>query len=325
MPGPTQADRVADVCYDFAGREKEEVRRCNLCGADTFALLTDRDRYGFEARTHLCLSCGLGFMSPHLTAAEYREFYARYYRPLCAAMTGPSGEGMEALIDDQIGYARWVNANLLSRYLGPEHRSLLDIGGSTGVVASFLARQAGLTATVLDPSADELREAERAGCKTIHALWECYEPGDDQYDVVLLCRTIDHLLDIAGSLKKIRRLVRPGGLFYVDIVDFPALARTCNCISRATKIDHVYYLSHQPTVAYLQQAGFEPVAVDCSRNERIAYLCRPAEPVPAQPDPAYALQLLESLQGLPRLPKRRPTRKKSLVERGLSRLLNSVR
>lgn len=324
MPGSTQADRIAAVGYDYVGRGKEEVRHCNLCGTDTFALLTDRDRYGFEAHTHLCLGCGLGFMSPHLTEREFGQFYSRYYRPLCDAVSGPAKVGMEALIEDQRAYARWLYGNLLSRFVQPQHRQLLDIGGSTGVVGSYLAQQTGVQATVLDPSREELEEAERAGCATIHALWEKYEPDGRQYDVVLLCRTIDHLLDISGSMRKIRRLVRDGGLFYVDIVDFPALARTCNCIARATKIDHVYYLSHQPMVAYLQQAGFEPVAVDCSRSERIAYLCRPCEPVEITPDPAYALQLLESLQALPRLP-RRAAPKQSRVARGLTRLFNSLR
>lgn len=328
MATPTQAERVAAVGYDYAGRAKEEFRNCNLCGHDAFALITDRDRYGFEARTHLCLKCGLGFMSPHLTPAEYRHFYAHYYRPLCSAMMGNGqSENMEALVDDQKVYARWLHENLLSRYITPQHATLLDIGGSTGVVASYVARHSAVTPIVLDPSRDELDTAERAGCETIHALWEDYEPdSSQQYDVVLLCRTIDHLLDVAGSLRKIRRIVRPGGLFYVDIVDFPSLAHTCNCISRATKIDHVYYLSHVPTVAYLQQAGFEPVAVDCSRNERIGYLCRPCEPRQVTFDPAYPLHLLESLQNLPRLPRRKPpTRNRSLVARGLDRLLGGAR
>jgi ubiquinone/menaquinone biosynthesis C-methylase UbiE len=323
----TQAERIANVGYDYGAREKEHMRACNLCGNDTFAVLSDRDRYGFDARTHLCLRCGLGFISPHLTPDEYLDFYARWYRPLCDAMTGgreASGE-MDGLVNDQLSYARWLNGNLLSRFVASQHHTLLDVGGSTGSVASYLARQHSLAPVVLDPSGDELVKARAQGCKCIHALWEEYEPDGTQYDIVLLCRTIDHLLDIAGSLRKIRRLIAPGGLFYVDIVDFEAVAKNCNCISRATKIDHVYYLTHQPTIWHLQSAGFEPVAVDLSRSERIAYLCRLAEPREIEPDPSYALQLLDSLKSIPRSPRPRPRANRSLMARGVRRLLSYVR
>jgi ubiquinone/menaquinone biosynthesis C-methylase UbiE len=326
MAVTTQIQRIAEVGYDYGGRQKEEVRSCNLCGHETFALLTDRDRYGFPARTHLCLGCGLGVMSPHLTPEEYGDFYAHWYRPLCNAMTGKSPqESLSDLMDDQAAYARWLHSNLLVRFIRPEHRSLFDIGGSTGIVASYVARQHPLEAVVLDPSEDELKQAREAGCRGVHGLWEQYEPGDETYDIVLLCRTIDHLLDIHGSLRKARRIVRDGGLFFVDIVDFSEVARNCGCISRATKIDHVYYLTHQPMLGYLQSVGFEPVAVDVSRNERIGYLCRPVEPRPFTPDPAYATQLLSLLQNLPRQPRRKPQRNHSLVARGMERLLRYVR
>lgn len=326
MAVTTQVERVADVGYDYAARRKDEVRSCNLCGNETLALLTDRDRYGFPARTHMCLRCGLGVMSPHLTPAEFGDFYARWYRPLCNAMTGKSAqESFTELMEDQAAYARWLYGNLLVRFLRPEHHSLFDIGGSTGVVASYIARQHPLQAVVLDPSEEELVEARAAGCEGVHGLWEEYEPDSRTYDVVLLCRTIDHLLDIKSSLQKARRIVRDGGLFFVDIVDFSEVARNCGCISRATKIDHVYYLTHQPMLWYLETVGFEPVAVDVSRNERIGYLCRPTEPRPITPDPSYASQLLAMLQNLPRQPRRKPPQNHSLVARGVERLLRYVR
>lgn len=326
MAGTSQSERIARVGYDYAARRKEDVRECNLCGHGTFALLTDRDRYGFAARTHLCLQCGLGVMSPHLTPEEFGDFYAHWYRPLCYAMTGKNAEeSTAALLEDQAAYARWLYSNLLSRFLTPQHRTLFDIGGSTGVVASYLAKQHPVAPVVLDPSEEELEQARAVGCRGIQGLWETYKPDGTQYDVVLLCRTIDHLLDIRGSLRKIRSLVRPGGLFFVDLVDFSEVARNCGCISRATKIDHVYYLTHQPMLWYLALTGFEPLAVDLSRNERIGYLCRPVEPKSISPDPTYAAHLLETLQSLPRLPRPKPAQHPSLVARGVERILRYVR
>ena len=38
----------------------------------------------------------------------------------------------------------------------------------------------------------------------------------------MLCQTVDHLLDVAGTLRRVRELLTDDGVLFVDIVDFRA-------------------------------------------------------------------------------------------------------
>ena len=92
---------------------------------------------------------------------------------------------------------------------GRGYRTLLDIGGSTGVVADAFARRFDLRATVVDPAPLETAQAQALGIETIEGLVEDVDLGDRRFDVVVLCQTVDHLLDVSGTLRRVRELLAP--------------------------------------------------------------------------------------------------------------------
>ena len=133
---------------------------------------------------------------------------------------------------------------------------MLDIGGSTGiVVAAILARRFDLRATIIDPAPLETAEAHALGVETIEGLVESVDLGDRRFDLVVLCQTVDHLLDIAGTLRRVRELLSAGGLLFVDIVDFRAAYLRHWSVEEAVKIDHPYYLTEPTMAAYLRRAA----------------------------------------------------------------------
>ena len=117
--------------------------------------------------------------------------------------------------------------------------------------------------------------------ETIAGFAEDYDPQGRTWDLVLLCQTIDHLLDVGGTLRRVRALLNPGGYLFVDIVDFRAAYLRNGSAEDATKIDHPYYLTQETMQAYLRQAGFGVVHADYAADHlHVSYLCRLAEPVP---------------------------------------------
>ena len=163
---------------------------------------------------------------------------------------------------------------------------MLDIGGSTGVVAAHFAREFGLRGTLIDPAPLEVDHARALGLETITGLVETHDFGASRYDVVLICQTIDHLLDVGGTLRRVRDLLTEGGFLFVDIVDFRAAYLRNGSVEDATKIDHPYYLTQDTMQAYLRRAGFAIVHADYAADHlHVSYLCRPAAPEPdALPD-----------------------------------------
>lgn len=276
----TRAERITALRFDYAAQPKRPVDRCNLCAGSGFVGLTHRDRYGYPASAAACGRCGLVFLDPVMTGAAYGSFYTSTYRPLVSAYHGRLIDA-RTIQREQREYTVERGDLLAGHVVGRGYRTLLDIGGSTGVVAHAFAKRFDLRATSIDPSPLEAAEAQALGIETIEGLVEDVDLGARRFDVVVLCQTIDHLLDIAGTLLRVRELLSPQGLFFVDIVDFRAGYLRNWSIEEAVKIDHPYYLTEPTAAAYLKRAGFEVVRSDYAADHlHVSYVARPSAPLP---------------------------------------------
>ena len=253
---PTTAERIAALGYDYAAAPKEPAGSCNLCaaGGESVIPLAERDRYGYPARLVVCGRCGLGWLSPRMTAAAYGAFYASVYRPLVSAFHGRRIDAA-TVQTQQREYATELATFLVPR-LGPAPRTILDVGGSTGVVAGVLAGELGARATVVDPAPDELAVARSAGMETIPGFAEELDPGQRRWELVLLCQTIDHLLDVQSTLTALRRMTAAVGHAFVDILDVDLALRAERQIERVVKIDHPHYLGRPTATAFFALAGY---------------------------------------------------------------------
>lgn len=309
MLTPIPADRrqrIDALGYDYAAQPKVAARACNLCGATVSVTLTHRDRYGYPAQASACARCGLVWLNPRMTAAAYSRFYDGVYRPLVSAFHG-------RLIDattiqaEQREYAV-DRAHLIRPFLhGAGLGTMLDIGGSTGVVAEHFAREFGLSGTLIDPAPLEVEQARAFGLETITGLVEEHGFGDRRFDLVIVCQTVDHLLDVGGTLRRVRELLTERGWLFIDIVDFRAAYLRNWSVEDATKIDHPYYLTQNTMEAYLRRAGFAIAAVDYAADHlHVSYLCRLAAPVPdALPDAVAVRDLFREVRFVQNAPRAR--------------------
>jgi SAM-dependent methyltransferase len=272
--------RIGGLAFDYRAQPKVAVSSCNLCGGGKFLVLAHRDRYGYPARVNGCMRCGLVFLNPVMTPDAYRAFYAEVYRPLVSAYHGRP-INTETIQPEQEAYAL-ERERLLEPFVKTgAATTLLDIGGSTGVVARHFARQFGLRATVLDPSPAELAQAKQFKLETIAGLLEDFDAKNRRFDLVTLCQTVDHVLDVSGAFRKIRGLLTAKGLFFVDIVDFRAGYLRSWSVEEAIKIDHPYYLTEATIEAFLSQAGFEVLGKDYAADHlHVSYVCAQSAPNP---------------------------------------------
>ena len=268
-------ERIAALDYDYASQPKQAQQTCNLCGASEFVILTHRDRYGYPAQAHACRHCGLVFLNPRMTAQAYGRFYNGIYRPLVSAFHGRLIDA-RTIQDEQREYAIERAGFIRPFIANAAAKTLLDIGGSTGVVAHHFAREFGLQGTLIDPAPLEVEQAERLGLETVTGLVEEHDFGQRRFDVVIICQTVDHLLDVAGTLTRVRQLLSDDGLLFIDIVDFRAAYLRNWSVEEAIKIDHPYYLTEPTTCAYLRSAGFDVLRSDYAADHlHVSYVCRP--------------------------------------------------
>lgn len=250
----------------------ETLTECDLCGNSAFQVIAWLDRYGFDQRSVMCESCGLVFLNPRPTSDGYATFYKRYYRSLIAAYKNIKHSPDMILPEQRMFADHLVRLFKTSGLLQPGLRAV-DLGGSTGVVAQAL-REEEIECLVVDPAPDELALAEAEGFKTELGPAENWMAPPASFDIVLICRTVDHFQSIRKVLENAHSFLKPGGLLFVDIVDFETIARCRDDYRIALKIDHCFYLSDKTVRAYFTSTGYDVVTSDITTGGSLNYVCR---------------------------------------------------
>lgn len=276
---PWTAERARSF-FDYEAQPKH-WGRCDLCNAawPLFERLAQRDRYGFPVETWRCTMCGLVFQHPDLAPDGLRALYSGPYRALVSAWHGRP-INRETMEPEQRDYS-WrliesVEEHLplepyLDRFLG----RVLDLGGSTGVVARTIIGKlwASEGAVIVEPCLEEAVAALRQPHidRVVIQSAEDFEASPGSFDLILLCQTVDHLRSISAVLRKVRTWLAPGGRFFVDAVDSSLIPE-----AERYKIDHVYALTPATMRAYLERAGFVAREVQAPSANHVAFLCEVA-------------------------------------------------
>jgi SAM-dependent methyltransferase len=270
--------RCRPAVDSLASAAREFRETCNACGSGQSCVVSFSDRYGFEVRTALCTRCGLVYLADRLTQEGYARFYGGgHYRKLTSAFAG-SAATMDDLQLDQLNYSRSLIRFLRGHVPSAGGARALDVGGSSGQVAAELVKAFRVRGTVLDPSEEEIAAARKLGLEGIVGSAETYD-SDERFDLVLLCRTVEHLFDLRGTFEKLRGMLAPGGLFYCDFLDFPELCRITGHPQTVSKLDHCYWLSLRTAPALFRSLGFEIVSIHVvPKPQFVGVLLRRAEP-----------------------------------------------
>lgn len=286
------------LAFPYAELATEQHDRCELCHAVDWTAIAHEDRAGFPAQSVMCRRCGLCWITPRLSAEAYAAFYkSGLYREIVAQITGKP-QDRAYLRQAQQFYAEGVEGVLAHWLDDGRPRTLLDVGGSTGVVAAHLAGRFGMEATVVDPCTDELAEAAAAGCATEQGIVEAWYPGGRTWDVIGIFQSFDHFLEPAAVLSKLRGCLAHGGLFIVDIVDLRMLLLDFKRVERAVKIDHPFAYTEHTMASMLIQAGFQIVArADCRQYRKVFFVCQAGPPLLDRPK----FETVVELFGLARL------------------------
>jgi SAM-dependent methyltransferase len=280
--------RCAPIIERIARFEQMRSTVCNICGSDSAAILSKTDRYGFPGRSAMCLCCGLIYNMDRFKPEGYTEFYVKgVYRQLIGAFKSIE-QSIGRVHAGQIQYA----ANLVRSFDGvipknPKGR-MLDVGGSTGLVAQEFQKHFGHQPTILEPAEDEVKKAKSIGMDAVVGSLETWQT-DEKFDVILLCRTVEHLYDLRLSLTKIHALLKPGGLFFCDLAEFLEIVRREGPPEATTKIDHVFWLTQEMAPAIFRMLGFELAAMQLTLpSDQVGFLLRATDPRPLQPvSPAW--------------------------------------
>ncbi|MPZ13255.1 MAG: methyltransferase domain-containing protein [Chloroflexi bacterium] len=251
--------------------------RCNLCGADACREIypsrltnaSERDIHEIFACTSnaygecgpivRCTACGLVYQNPQpdpedILAAYVQVVDARYEEE----REGRVHTFRRALVE-------------LEEYAAPGR--LLDVGSHLGVFVE-VARERGWEAHGVEPSLWATERARARGlpvtCGTVADL----AAGGEPHDVITLWDVIEHLSDPSGELRRLYRLLRPGGVLALSTMDVDApVARLLGRNWPWYMLMHLFYFSRDTIRRLVESAGYEVIEVRRHRRiVRFSYL-----------------------------------------------------
>lgn len=273
---PEQHEKVKLVGYDFDLQEKEIVKNCDLCDSNSFTVIGSHDRYYHKTYGLLC-QCGNCFISPRLTERSAKIFYSGYYRELVSAYHGRVINEITVQEDQKIYLKTLIEQFEMSGIDKNQIQSILDIGGSTGIMLCGLREWIGKDCKLLniDPSKKETLQSLNYDVETKIEMFEDIQFKEEKFDLIINCWAIDHLRSIRKSLNKVRSLMHEKSLFWFDFMDFRKIYLKKSSVEGALKIDHNYYLTDTVMESYLGVCGLEIVRKFVAADKwHIGYLCK---------------------------------------------------
>ena len=269
----------------------EDVRACPVCGSGGRTPLHD----GLEDRTfraapgrwrlQRCTACGSAYLDPRPTPATVGRAYSSYFTHAEDPRTTPPATGLgglrTALANGELN-ARWgyrarpatAAGRLAARLPGRaaavarsvrhlparDGGRLLDVGSGSG---SFIAQmeRLGWRAEGLEPDPEAVAVARAAGLNVAQGTVDDLDAEAEAFDAVTLSHVIEHLHDPEDALRRIARVLRPGGLLWIATPNLRALGhrRYGRDWLALDPPRHLVLFHRRSLEALLRRCGLEPL------------------------------------------------------------------
>jgi SAM-dependent methyltransferase len=231
---------------------------CRICGGDTAPIGPVRGNYsGRDYSLWRCEGCHYAFIADPWT--EFDQIYDdRYY----------AGRGADPLVDYQfeldhptksIRVYEWLGiTRIVERLMGDlEGVRWLDFGAGNGGLARYAGSH---TPARLEGFEDGAIAAQaRALGIPIHSDFAQVPQG--QWDVVTAIEVLEHVLDPIAELRRIRSLLRPGGLLLLTTGNAAPFADHLTRWPYVIPEIHISFYEPQTLERALRQTGFAPAAM----------------------------------------------------------------
>jgi 2-polyprenyl-3-methyl-5-hydroxy-6-metoxy-1,4-benzoquinol methylase len=206
---------------------RQPATLCLVCGAPLPADVSIRglDRLlgspgEFDVR--LCDSCGTGCTTPLVPESELAKFYGRGYASHKEASSAVYAKIVHGL--KRIQVAALLRSPPFLEALSAKPGRALDVGCGRGDLAAGLMAH-GWQVEGVEPSPKAAALAERQGVRVVGPNLATAALARDGYDLVTLRHSLEHLPDPLGDLRRVQRVLRPGGRVVISVPNFASWQR----------------------------------------------------------------------------------------------------
>lgn len=234
-----------------------------FCGSDDYIPIAHKDRYGFDHPMSLCKSCGLIYATARMNEESYRKFYENEYRQIY------DWGSLDKEADFKVGISKATNLKDMLSDLEIYPKVIFDIGCNSGAWLKPFA-DSGCEVMGVDYGLERIQYGKSLGLNIAVGSIDTLEATGKKADLIILNHVLEHSLNLAETLFRIRMLLSDDGVLFVSV---PSLY-TWN-LNTLFQNAHTYQFTSQ-TLSYIMQCiGFEEIYLD----ERINSLWTKSVPI----------------------------------------------
>lgn len=231
----------------------EEVS-CEICGANDFEKIGDKDRYGLHYQTNICNQCGLVYTNPRMDQKSYNSFYNLEYRKLYVG----TETATELFFNRQRRSGKKIH-DFLVTHAGMANKglSILEIGcGAGGILDHFRTNEHQIEG--LDLGAEYVQYGiEKHGLNLKTGMLKDLD-REKKRDVIIYSHVMEHILDLNDELELIKELSHPGTLIYIEVPGIKNIHQNYEMdLLRYFQNAHTFHFSLASLTNLFSKNGFE--------------------------------------------------------------------
>ena len=230
---------------------KTEYINCLICQSSDYKKILTK----FEMNIVKCKKCGLIYVNPILQESELSRRYTEsfFYDEYLPIFKATSTHYDLNIIRSHF----FLFLQLLTKYFTPGKR-LLDVGCSAGFFMKA-AEEIGWEAEGVEISTVASEYAKNIVKVNVHEskLEDLHLPAEN-FDLVVLMETIEHLINPLDTLKEINRILTKKGILIISAPDYNSLSRLFLRKSWAvlSPAEHLSIFTQKSLFHILQKADF---------------------------------------------------------------------
>lgn len=185
-----------------------------------------------------CSSCGFIFTDTDQTQDEYDLYYSRqnmYYKPVTE---------ITKYVTDIFDVSH--------KYLNSES-SIIDIGCGGGSLLTLFKSKGYTNVSGIDTSKVCVEHLRANEVHCIHG--SVFSVQSNLFDYVTCCHVLEHIIDIHGFVKHLKKFMKPGGHMYIEVPD--STRYTTHPPFQDFNIEHVNHFTLMTLMSLFDIYGFQ--------------------------------------------------------------------
>ena len=159
-----------------------------------------------------CGRCGAAYADGIPDQQRFDEYYRDVSKYEYHQRSGEESEFDQARMD--------LIAGIIAPLVPTERARILDTGCASGRLLFLLAERGFPNVLGLDPSPGCVETARRLyGVEVLQGHLGKFPTLPYTFDVVILVGVLEHIRDLAEAMRRVRAIMSPGGIVYVEVPD----------------------------------------------------------------------------------------------------------